>query len=84
LIIELLAPHVVVVVVNVAIVVVVVTTTSTLDTFSSSIVPRILVNGTIYAMMMNFWLVLTTKVEMPYIEGVFTSHIVSCPCGYRA
>lgn len=72
------------VVVNVAIVVVVITTTSTLDTFSSSIVPRTLVNGTNYAKMMNFWLVLTTKVKMPYIEKVFTSHIVSYPCKYRA
>jgi hypothetical protein len=70
--------------VSVAIVVVVITATSTLDAFSSSIVPIILVNGTIYATMMNFWLVLTTKVEMPYIEGVFTSCIVSCPCEYRA
>jgi hypothetical protein len=82
LIIEPLAPHVVVV--SVAIVVVVIIVASTLDAFSSSIVFKILVSGTTYVMTMNFWFVLTTKVEMPCIEGMLTSHTVFCPCEYRA
>jgi hypothetical protein len=56
---------------------------STLDAFSSSIVLRILVNGTTYVMTMNFWFVFTTKVEMPYIEGKPTSCTIFCPYKYR-
>jgi hypothetical protein len=67
---EPLALHVVV---SVAIVVVVIIVASTLDAFSSSIVLRILVNGTTYVMIMNFWFIFTTKVEMPYIKGVPTT-----------
>jgi hypothetical protein len=73
-----------VVVVSVVIVVIVVIVASTLDAFSSSIVFRILVNGTTYVMTMNFWFVLTTKVEMPYIGGVLASHTIFCPYEYRA
>jgi hypothetical protein len=73
-----------VVVVSVAIVVVVIIVASTLDAFSSSIVFKILVNGTTYVMTMNFWFILTTKVEMPYIEKVLRSHVIFCPYEYRA
>jgi hypothetical protein len=81
LIIEPLAPHVVVV--SVAIVVVVIIVASTLDAFSSSIVFRILVSGTTYVMTMNFWFTLTTKVEMPYIEKMPTSRTIFCPYKYK-
>ncbi len=78
---EPLAPHVVVV--SVAIVVVVIIVASTLDAFSSSIVFKILVSGTTYVMIMNFWFIFTTKVEMPYIEGVPTTHTIFIPASIK-
>jgi hypothetical protein len=82
LIIEPLAPHVVVV--SVAIVVVVIIVASILDAFSSSIVLKILVSEITYVMTMNFWFILTTKVQMPYIKRMPTSCTIFCPYKYRA